>query len=246
MEYWMRRLDVLKNFEDEYGLMLYEVERDAIDPRMTVRVTREEIVQYLNKVAKDNGVDMNEPDNWGGNIVFGENFDVEERIKEFHKHLNKEKFKFNEIDYRYFNDCIKIYKEKVGKYCMIVRMLSAEYPEDKELFKKLDIRISDKEVLKRDVDRLFKPLYENYKLLKETVKKANNLETYLKMTLNEHSMNMDGVSYYECLPSKDLLQQYYMFPRESKTSMSLTQNQIDERKENEKNIMKNLCNDILK
>ena len=74
--------------------------------------------------------------------------------------LMKAEFAFNEIDYRYFNDCIKIYKDKVGKYCMIARMMSAEYPEDKDLLKKLDIRIADKEVLERDVDRLFKPLFE--------------------------------------------------------------------------------------
>ena len=246
MEYWMRRLDVLKKFENDYNLMIHEIERYVVNPKTAVNVTKEEIVTYLNKVAKDNGVDMNEPDNWGGNILLGENFDVEARMKEFHKHLEKERYKLNEVDYKYFNDCIKIYKDKLGKYCMIARMLSTDYPEDKDLLKQLDIRITDKEVLERDVDRLFKPLYENYKLLKETVVRANNLETYLNKILNEHTMNMDGVSYYECLPSKELLQQYYMFPRETKTSMNLTQKQIDERKEKEKNVMKNLCNDLLK
>ncbi len=159
--------------------------------------------------------------------------------------MMKAKFAFNEIDYRYFNDCIKIYKDKVGKYCMIARMLTKEYPEDKKLLENLDIRMSDKEVLERDVDRLFKPLVENYKLLKETVEKANNLETYLKHTLNETAMNMDGVSYHECLPSKELLQQYYMFPRETKTSMTLTQQQIYERKAKETELIKNLVKDFL-
>ena len=110
MENWLRRTKVLEKLEDDYGIMILEAEKEVINPQNCVRITKEEIVWNLNEVAKLHGVDMNEPDNWGGNITLDENFDIEARMKEFHKHLEKSRFKFNEIDYRYYGDCIKIYK----------------------------------------------------------------------------------------------------------------------------------------
>lgn len=172
-----------------------------------IKVNEEMIVEFLNKKAEEDGVDMGETVESSGWVdLTAKNSDslIKRSVENFKKQLQQSKYRFNAIDLRYFKDCFKIYKEKCLKLCEIIEMLRGRIDVDKELFKSLDISYNSDYVSGEDVDRILKPLIHNYCKAYEVQTRANNLNTYLTTTIDEHRMAMDGVSYWEIIPSKDL------------------------------------------
>ena len=172
-----------------------------------IKVNEEMIVEFLNKKAEEDGVDMSETVESSGWVdLTAKNSDslIKRSVENFKKQLQQSKYRFNAIDLRYFKDCFKIYKEKCLKLCEVVEMLRGRIDVDKELFKSLDISYNSDYVSGEDVDRIVIPLIYNFSKAIETYYKANNLNTYLTTTIDEHRMAVDGVSYWEIIPSKDL------------------------------------------
>jgi len=172
-----------------------------------IKVNEEMIVEFLNKKAEEDGVDMSETVESSGWVdLTAKNSDslIKRSVENFKKQFQQSKYRFNAIDLRYFKDCFKIYKEKCLKLCSIIDMLRGAIKTDRELLKSLDISYNADYVSREDVERIVKPLIYNFSKAIETYYKANNLNTYLTTTIDGHRMAMDGVSYWEIIPSKDL------------------------------------------
>ncbi len=172
-----------------------------------IKVNEEMIVEFLNKKAEEDGVDMSETVASSGWVdLTAKNSDslIKRSVENFKKHLQQSKYQFNAIDLRYFKDCFKIYKEKCFKLCEIIEMLRGRIEVDAELLKSLDLSYNADYVSSEDIERIVNPLIYNFSKAIETYYKSNNLNTYLTTTIDEHGMAVDGVSYWEIIPSKEL------------------------------------------
>jgi len=188
------------------GYSFNEIKEYCANTILNVNFTR--INEFLKEKAKEAGIDMDEDLGGYGCITLTGKQEDENLIKKswerFKKQIERSKYKFNSIDLKYFSDCFKIYKGKCLKLCFVIEMLQRRIRTNRELLKSLDISYNADFVSSEDVDRIIKPLITLYLRSMDVQSKAENLNTYLTVTLDPTSMHRDGISYSECLPSEDL------------------------------------------
>ncbi len=204
----------------------------------TIDITEDEIKAFLKEKAKEAGIDMDEHIPSCRIVFTGTEKDdrlIKQSAERFGKQLARSKFEFNAIDLKYFKDSFKIYKTKCLKLCEIIEMLRGCIPVDRQLLKDLDISYNADYVSSEDVDRIMNPLINCYLKACETKFKAEYLNTYLTKTLNVTSMQHDGVSYGECLPSTELqFKRYASFgPTHPELFVELTEKQKQQIKKKE-------------
>ena len=206
----------------------------------TLNVNFSKINEFLKEKAKEAGIDMDEDLGDSGWVTLtGKQEDenlVAKSLVRFKKQIERSKYEFNSIDLKYFSDCFKVYKAKCLKLCLVIEMLQRRIRTNRELLKSLDISYNADFVSSEDVDRIIKPLITLYLRSIEIQRKAENLNTYLTVTLNPTSMQHDGVSYSECLPSEDL--QWTQAPmyatKHPELFVELTEKQKEQIKQREK------------
>ena len=229
MDKFIERKQVEEYIKAKFGLQIDQVEKFATSAKITM--TEERIKEYLTELGRANGVDMDGKRKFSSIVILPiSDEEIEARSQDMMEEFMRSRYRYNGIDLKYYKDCFEIYTAKSLKFCEIVRMMQDVIPVDQELMEKLDIQIEGDKIRESDVDRVAKPLEVCFKKAKETRRKANNVKTYEKCALNEHAMHMDGVTYGECLPTKQLIDRGFFY---SETCIHETEKQKEERREAE-------------
>ncbi len=173
---------------------------------------------------------MDEPNEFGRTVVLNNAKDVLDSLKRFDLDLKRSRYRFNEIDLKYFNDVFKIYTTKCYKMCTILEMMAGKIEVDHKLFERLDIQIVGDKVSVEDFQRVHMPMLENYELAKKCKEKAEDYRTYLNASICFISMARDGVSYGELLPVKSL-QNPSTFTSNPRQYIPLTKKQEKQRRD---------------
>jgi len=191
-EEFVDRKEVINIFNNEFLKTCIVYEFSEIEEFLNtakITITDKDIINFKNEIRKK------------------ENFNMDLDISKMNEtdaflyKFKKSKFEYNNKDLKYYKDCFNIYLNKAKKFCEIVHMIIGDLPVDEALFKKLDIVITNKQVRKSDIFRVFKPLYANYVLADVLQFKAQELSTYFITALPQELTT----AYEDYLPSKALL-----------------------------------------
>ena len=212
MEKYVCKDEVIRRFNIAYKVNLLDVERYLMDAK--IDVSEDSIRYFLQSEAKKDGVDLN------AGIKNGNGWLNDIKLKN--------RYKFNEIDFKFLRECFNIYRQKTIKLVVIARLMAKPISEisddNKNLLEKLDIEIVGDKIKESDLERVFVPLYENYQKLKRTERIINDYNTYLSKILDADSMFAMGITMWDCVPSNSL-QDFSQVSHNKKEFIPLTEKQ---------------------
>lgn len=176
---WTKQKDVIK-FSNEYlkDITICEIKEFAETAKM--KLGKWQIVEWLNKIAKADGVDMiGDREALATRTLAELDENMLRRISsEIVAAEERKKYQFNEKDYDMFDRALRIYKEKCLKLCTVLELIQSKQISY-GLIERFDLSMEEGNILTSDLVRILKPLKKNYELLFSLDLRANDYATYL-------------------------------------------------------------------
>lgn len=184
-----------------------------------VQLTEQEIKNYLREKFEqdDSELYMRQKNRKGlsSNPTKWTEEDIQNASQQFVDDLAAIKYQYDSYTLEYFKKYIDILKEKSLSLFEIVNKiqniaLGKINDEDEinqiiNLLSEYDIKILENgNIYYQDLIRLLTPLVENVLELKEKIKSANSLETYLSFKISKHSLYKDGFVEDDIYPKRAL------------------------------------------
>jgi len=202
-----------------------------------VRVNEKKIKSYLDKRFQNENSELKEKVD---KIELSNNKTSGQISAKGINELISYKYYFEPYTLEYFKKTVRIYKKKCNNIIKIINgIIDGNIP--REILQELDIKVSKNgNIIMSDILRLTEPLVYNFNRLKETVQRANKLETYYEYKLSLDSIRNNESNVEVIYPSEELQNIHYEFEGE-RGFVPYTKQQKLLLKKQEETIVSSIC-----
>lgn len=193
---------LIKILEDYYKKSFNELKNDL--KNMKITITQEDIKKYLEQKFKEENPELKQrmeakKTRKKKSILELTPEDIDNLSKDLSDQLLASKYNFDPYTLNYLKKYSEIVRSKSLALLDIIELLSC-YGSVIEY----DIILKDDKISKIDIERIIKPTLENIDAFYEKINQANTLETYLSLSVSEHSLMRHGITESEIYPVKQL------------------------------------------
>lgn len=193
---------LIQILEDYYKKSIDELKNDLENIQITI--TQEDIKKYLEQKFKEENPELKErietrKTRKKKSLLELTPEDIDNLSSVLTDQLMASKYDFDPYTLNYLKKYSEIVRYKSLALLDIIELLSC-YGSVVEY----DIILKNDKISKADIERIIKPTLENINSFYEKINQANTLDTYLTLSITEHSHMKNGITECEIYPIKQL------------------------------------------
>lgn len=233
---------LIKILEDYYKKSFNDLKKDLKNIQITI--TQEDIKKYLEQKFKEENPELkqrieNKKTRKKKSLLELTSEDIDNLSKDLTDQLLASKYDFDPYTLNYLKKYSEIVRNKSLALLDIIELLSC-YGSIVEY----DIILKNDKISKIDIERIIKPTLENIDAFYEKVNQANTLDTYLSLSITNHSLMRHGITESEIYPVKQL-QIKDLYYNGTKGTIPFSEKQKEELSEEQRRNFNNMLKYVL-